>query len=138
MSSRKGPTGFFRSLWRILGARPQVPASLQENEALAAVLNRRSVRSFSKREISEHVFTAILEAGRLAPSTVNLQTWSFAVFTPDAWRETFCKPMPFRGQRAVIVLADTHRARLVLDAFPQSPMVAVSYTHLTLPTTPYV
>jgi hypothetical protein len=31
--------------------------------------------------------------------------------------------MPFRGQRAVVVLADTHRARLVIDAFPRSPLV---------------
>ncbi len=63
-----------------------------------------------------------MEAARPAPSTVNLQTWSFAVFTADEWRATFDRPIPFRGA-AVIVLADTHRARSVLDVFPASPLV---------------
>ena len=69
------------------------------------------------------MFAAILEAGRLAPSTVNLQTWSFATFTAESWRATFDSPLPFRGQRAVLVMGDTHRARAVADAFPESPLV---------------
>ena len=31
--------------------------------------------------------------------------------------------MPFRGQRAVIVMGDTHRDKLIADAFPYSPLV---------------
>jgi nitroreductase len=115
--------GFVRSLLRILAGKPQIPPSLEDNEALTRVLKRRSVRSFSKAEIPDDVFAAILEAGRLAPSTVNLQTWSFAVLDAAQWRSTFGQPIPFRGQKAVIVLADTHRARLALDAFPESPLV---------------
>jgi len=123
MPTSSGPIGFLRSLLRILAGKPQVPISLQDNEMLAVVLNRRSVRSFSRREIPEDIFSAILEAGRLAPSTVNLQTWSFAVFTMAEWRATFERAIPFRSQRAVMIMADTHRARLVLDAFPLSPTV---------------
>jgi nitroreductase len=115
--------GFLRSILRILKARPQVPASVADDEALQVVLRRRSVRNFTQREVPDDVFAAILEAGRLAPCTVNLQTWSFATFTPASWREVFERPLPFRGQRAVIVLADTHRARSVVDAFPSSPLV---------------
>jgi nitroreductase len=88
------------------------------------VLRRRSVRRFSRREIPDDVFAAILEAGRLAPSTVNLQTWSFAAFTPASWQDLFDRPMPFRGQRAVVVMGDTHRARFVIDVFSRSPLVA--------------
>ena len=123
MAPGSGPAGFLRSLLRILAGKPKVPSSLQDNEMLAVVLNRRSVRSFSRREISEDIFSAILEAGRLAPSTVNLQTWSFAGFTAAEWRATFDRGIPFRGQRAMMIMADTHRARLVLDAFPHSPAV---------------
>ncbi|MGD8997553.1 MAG: nitroreductase family protein [Anaerolineae bacterium] len=123
MGKGQGPIGFVRSIVRILLGRPQVPPSLADNEALQLVLQRRSVRSFTGKEIPDEVFAAILEAGRLAPSTVNLQTWSFATFTPSSWSEVFGRPMPFRGQRAVVVLADTHRARLVIDAFPRSPLV---------------
>ena len=43
--------------------------------------------------------------------------------TPDSWAATFGQPLPFRGQRAVIVMGDTHRARQVIEAFPDSPLV---------------
>jgi nitroreductase len=126
MTERRGPIGFARSLWRILRGKPQIPPSLEDNQLLAAILNRRSVRCFARQQIPDDVFAAILEAGRLAPSTVNLQTWSFALFDADSWRQTFGQPLPFRAPRAVIVLGDTHRARLALDAFPQSPLVEYS------------
>jgi nitroreductase len=112
-----------RSLWRILRGKPNIPPTLQDNALLAVLLRRRSVRSFSERLIPDDVFAAILEAGRLAPSTVNLQSWSFAPFTPDTWRATFDTPLPFRGQRAVLVMADAHRAHAIADAFPASPLV---------------
>ena len=117
------PTRFARALARILRGRPTIPESLADNALLRTILQRRSVRRFMSTDIPDDVFQAILEAGRLAPSTVNLQTWSFAVFTPESWLERFGRGIPFRGQRAVIILADTHRARAVLDVFPSSPLV---------------
>ena len=51
-----------------------MPPSLGDNELLGIILKRRSVRSFAGRNIPDDVFGAILEAGRLAPSAVNLQT----------------------------------------------------------------
>jgi nitroreductase len=121
--SKPGAFGFVRSLARILAGRPQIPPSLQDNALLRTLLNRRSVRQFADSPIPDDVFAAILEAGRLAPSTVNLQTWSFAVFDSEGWRETFGRGIPFRAQRAVIVLGDVHRDRTVLDVFPDSPLV---------------
>lgn len=121
--SKSNPIKFVRSLWRILKGRPQVPSSLAHHALLDVIMKRRSVRSFSEREIPDDVFSAILEAGRLAPSTVNLQSWSFAAFTAETWRATFERPLPFQGQRAIIVMGDTYRDRLVLDAFPQSPLI---------------
>ena len=121
--SNSNPIKFVRSLWRILKSRPQVPPSLADNPLLDVIMKRRSVRSFAQRDIPDDVFAAILEAGRLAPSTVNLQSWSFAAFTAATWRATFDRPLPFQGQRAIIVMGDTYRDRLVLDAFPQSPLI---------------
>ena len=117
------PRRFLSGLSRILRGRPQPPPALRGNALLATLLNRRSVRSFAPDPIPDDVFAAILEAGRLAPSTVNLQTWSFAVFSAAEWGEKFGRPLPFRAPRAVIILADTHRARAVLDVFPRSPLV---------------
>jgi nitroreductase len=121
--SRSGPIGFVRSLARLLAGKPNVPPSLADNPLLETILQRRSVRTFAQRAIPDDVFAAILEAARVAPSTVNLQSWSFAVFTAATWRATFDRPIPFQGQRAVIVLGDTHRDRIVLDAFPPSPLI---------------
>jgi hypothetical protein len=118
-----GPVGYARSLWRIVRGRPETPPSLRDNALLSVLLRRRSVRSYKDRPIPDDVFAAILEAGRLAPSTVNLQTWSFATFTAASWQDTFGAPLPFRGQRAVLVMGDTHRVRTVADAFPRSPLV---------------
>ena len=116
-------TLFIRSLWRIFRGRPRVPASLQHNPLLATILSRRSVRRFAPDPIPEDIFAAILEAGRLAPSTVNLQTWSFGIFTPESWLASFGRPIPMGAQRAVIILADTCRDKSVLDVFPASPLV---------------
>jgi nitroreductase len=123
MQKRMGPLAFVRSLLRILSGKPQVPLSLKDNPLLEVILRRRSIRRFADRKIPDDIFSAILEAGRVAPSTVNLQTWAFAVFDSQSWRETFGRPIPFKGSRAVIVLGDTHRDKQVLDVFPYSPLV---------------
>jgi FMN reductase (NADPH) len=114
---------FFRSLARILAGRPQVPPALAGNELLQIILNRRSLRRFATRPLDEAVFAAILEAGRLAPSTVNLQTWTFAAFSAESWQATFGRAIPFHARRAVILLGDIHRCRAILDTFPHSPLV---------------
>lgn len=115
--------GFMRSIWRILAGRPQTPPALLGNPLLKIILNRRSTRRFTQRPLPDDVLAAILEAGRLAPSTVNLQTWTFAVFTPATWQASFGRSIPFKASRAVIVMGDVHRNRAVLKAFPHSPLV---------------
>lgn len=118
-----GPIAFFKHLKNIIQSRPQVSESVSDNALLKIILNRRSIRSFSEKEIPYDVFNAVLEAGRLAPSTVNLQTWSFFVFSPQEWEETFERPIPFRGNRAVIICGDAHRNKPSFSDFPDSPLV---------------
>jgi nitroreductase len=117
------------SLWhvlgglaRIVGARPRVPASLAGNAMLRSILDRRSVRSFREDPIPDDAWDAILEAGRLAPSTINLQTWSFAVFTDREWERFFGASIPFGARRAIVVIADTHRVKRVIREFPSAPL----------------
>jgi nitroreductase len=43
------------------------------------ILSRRSVRSFSNKEIPEKVLNEMLEAARLSPSSQNRQCWRFIV-----------------------------------------------------------
>jgi len=121
MPSRKG---FFQSLLRILKAKPAVPESLAENEVLNVIMQRRSVRHFSSEPIPADVVAALLEAGRMAPSGVNLQTWTFLQFSPEAWVDAFKRSIPFGGQLAMMVLSDLHRLRLLMDEvdFPDEPL----------------
>jgi len=123
MSDSAGMGTFLVNLFRLLKGRPQIPVSLKENKLIQVILNRRSIRSFNGEEIPADVFSAILEAGRVAPSTVNLQTWSFVVFTSADWKKIFGRTIPFNARRAVIILADTYRLKQVMDVFPYSPLV---------------
>ncbi|MBA7497032.1 5,6-dimethylbenzimidazole synthase [subsurface metagenome] len=44
-----------------------------------AIIERRSVRSFSTKQISDELIMQVLEAGRWAPSADNKQPWEFIV-----------------------------------------------------------
>lgn len=46
---------------------------------IGKVLSRRSVRKFKSEPVGEGVLMNILEAGRLAPSSTNVQPWYFVV-----------------------------------------------------------
>ena len=58
-----GLISFFKHLKNIAQSRPQVPESVSDNALLKIILNRRSIRSFSRKDIPDDVFKAILEAG---------------------------------------------------------------------------
>lgn len=126
MKESLGIVETIKNLKKILQEKPQVPASLANNDMLQIISKRRSVRSFTAQPIPDDVFTAILEAGRLAPSTVNLQSWIFAIFDNELWQQTFGHTIPFHGQQAVIVVCDFQRYRMVLDEFPYSPLTEYS------------
>jgi nitroreductase len=113
---------FCRGLFRLVAGRPRVARGLAGNRELALVLERRSVRGFTAESIADDVWGAVLEAGRVAPSTVNLQTWSFAHFTAAEWRDFFGSPLPFGAARGVVVLADSTRARRAVPEFPYAPL----------------
>ncbi|MCX5969945.1 MAG: nitroreductase family protein [Coprothermobacterota bacterium] len=115
--------GFLPNLLRLLRGKAHLSPSLADNPLLLALVRRRSVRSFTSREIPDDIWSAILEAGRLAPSTVNLQSWSFVLFTGATWQESFERPIPFHAPSGLILLGDTHRNRQVLEAFPIAPLV---------------
>lgn len=116
------PLAFFSALARILKGKPRLPESLNDNPTLRLLMARRSVRKFQKRRIPEDAMAAILEAARVAPCTVNLQTWTFGVYDQPQWKKTFGGPMPFLGDRAVILFADMARSRAAIPAFPYKPL----------------
>jgi len=48
-------------------------------DTFEAIYGRRSIRAFSKKEVTETQLTKILDAGRQAPSAGNLQPWELVV-----------------------------------------------------------
>ena len=57
------------------------------NPVLEAISQRRSIRGFTSEPVPEEDLTAILEAGRWAPSGLNNQPWRFVIFETSAGRE---------------------------------------------------
>jgi nitroreductase len=56
-------------------------------EVFDAISTRRAVRRFADRAIPEDALERIVEAGRLAPSSMNEQRWAFIVCTDRAQLE---------------------------------------------------
>jgi nitroreductase len=117
------PVEFIKGLYGIIDGKVNLPESLKENPVLQVLLRRRSVRKFKKEDIPEDVFRAILEAARVAPCAINLQSWAFGIFTQETWKKTFGRSIPFGAQRAVMVMGDIHRARGVIDEISHYPLV---------------
>lgn len=95
-------------------------------ETIRLLFARRSCRSFSDEPLRDEEIEAILEAGRFAPSTVNLQSWSFITFTRVQWHEIFDRPIPFKGAYAVLICADIFRLNSFLPEFKNTPFVNLS------------
>ena len=57
------------------------------NTVIEAIKNRRSVRAYEARAISRDTLEAIIEAGRWAPSGMNLQLWRFVVVQDAEFRQ---------------------------------------------------
>lgn len=114
---------FIKNLKKIIRAKPEIPLDLKNNKLLEKILSRRSIRKFTPQEIPQSHFSAILEAGRLAPSTVNLQSWYFITFTQKKWQAHFKSAMPFKAQRAVMIFGDARRTRKIIKTLSKTPLV---------------
>ena len=73
---------------------------------LEAIKKRQSVRSYQDKEIPEEMLQQILEAGRLAPSAKNTQSWKFIVVKDEDLRKKLvpaCKNQKFMGEAPVVI-----------------------------------
>ncbi len=118
---------YLKNLLYLLTGKPLASPAQMENETIRLLLERRSCRSFTDDEIDAETINTILEAGRFAPSTVNLQTWSFITFSKKEWKETFGHSMPFKGAYAVIICADMFKIKDLLPDFKETPCVNNSF-----------
>ena len=62
----------------------QESISETENQTMQTILNRKSVREYSDREISPEVINDLLRAGMAAPSSRDRRPWQFIVLSDRA------------------------------------------------------
>jgi nitroreductase len=74
-------------------------------EFLEVVKSRRSIRKFKSDEIPENYITELIEAGRFAPSGINIQPTRYVVIKSEDARKKLneCTPLPFVGAAPVVI-----------------------------------
>ena len=61
-------------------------------DVMEAIKKRRSIRVFKSAPVDQKTLDTILEAGRLAPSWANTQTWRFIVIQDNSVKLIFLTP----------------------------------------------
>jgi nitroreductase len=56
-------------------------------EAIEAIMTRRSVRKFERKQIPDAILENIIRAGTYAPSALALQPWAFVVVQDQKYCE---------------------------------------------------
>jgi len=104
-----------------------------------AIKQRRSVRSYADRSIDDETLGRILNAGRLAPSGRNTQSWTFVVVRDADRRAELAEAaeQPFIGQAPVVVaVVDTGGGHVMSCGVPAGPVdCAIAIDHMTLAAT---
>lgn len=61
--------------------------SKMENQTIDSIYNRRSIRSYSNKELDSKTIEKLINAAVQAPSAVNRQTWEFVVITEQSLKD---------------------------------------------------
>ncbi len=107
-------------------------------EILDLIKKRKSVRSFKNKMIPAEMLAQVLEAGRLAPSSVNLQPWCFIVVDDKELLGGLYQAYPrdwFKTAPQVIVICGNHQEswKRSVDKKDHCDIdVAIATDHITL------
>ncbi|MCK8058560.1 MULTISPECIES: NADPH-dependent oxidoreductase [unclassified Fusibacter] len=99
------------------------------NSTINSILNHRSIRSYTDKEISVEELDAILACAQAAPSSINGQQMSVVVVKDQATKDKiaeFAGGQPWISQAPVFLLfvADFYRAKLAGDKIGQPLVIA--------------
>lgn len=83
---------------------------------LKIISERKSVRKYSEKHISNEDLRTILEAGRLAPSWMNVQSWKFIVIKTQENKNLLSElsigqPQVKNAEALIVCIADTNAWR---------------------------
>ena len=93
--------------------------------------NRRSIREYTPKNVSEKVLDVILEAAMWSPSAHNAQPWRFVVIRDSAVKLKLAEAMACRWERDLAKDGVSERdreslARVSVERFSSAPIVIVS------------
>jgi nitroreductase len=79
-----------------------------------SILSRRSIRHYEPKAIPKELLDKILEAGRMAPSAANKQSWHFIVITDDALKHELSKGLftRFLKNAPITIVGCAHQDRI--------------------------
>ena len=102
-----------------------------------AIANRKSVRAFQDKDVTEEMISRLLEAARLAPSASNRQEWRFLVVRDPATRKKLSKAargQEFVGEAPVVLVccAETDGHVMACGQLCYPIDVAIAIDHITL------
>lgn len=66
-----------------------------ENETLRVIKNRRSVRNYLDKPVSEEDLKILIKSGMAAPSAVDMRPWDFLVVKNESTLKALADVMPF-------------------------------------------
>lgn len=103
---------------------------------LDLIKRRKSIRAYRATPVEPAKLAQILEAGRLAPSANNRQSWKFVLVTDKALLAAMvpaCRDQEFVGQAPAAILVCTDETRLMTCRQPAGTIncaIALSYMQL--------
>ena len=71
---------------------------------LETIKQRKSVRSFTDKEVTEEQIKLLMEAAMAAPSGMNKQPWEFYVVKSEENKEKIRKAMPFGKHKSNVII----------------------------------
>ena len=83
------------------------------DDALTVIHQRRSVRHFTGRAVSQSDLVALVKAGMAAPSAVNMQPWSFVIVSDRQALNALMEVLPYAK------MLDKAGAAIVVCALPE-------------------
>jgi len=102
-----------------------------------AIRDRRSVRSYEKKDVPQDVLEKVLQAARLAPSANNRQPWRFVIVRDHAKRQALAKAakeQQFVAEAPVVIAAVALEPdRIMTCGVPAWAVdLAIAVDHITL------
>ncbi len=106
-------------------------------DVMDAIRTRKSVRAYLDKPVEDDKLSAVLEAGRLAPSASNRQEWRFVVVRDAGTRKKLAAAaggQAFVGEAPVVIaacaLTDGHVMKCGQLSYPID--LAIALDHITL------